>query len=421
MFWEVRRRYQPARTDIQADEARSPLVGSVGSLVATQLVRCTQHTLRLIVRDRTFLRDLSASNGYSYGVAKDITVERDGVQTRTSGIETELLAATQERPSNLQAAELEDGPDVANKRKLYSPGPISTLFVTTKVAQVVPALQSLLPRLSRDSTIVLLQNGAGLLEELVQGLFYDENLRPNFILSTNTHGSYVKHGNKDAGVHVMWAGPGEIKFALVPNSNARDALESSQQLQLPHLNPLLSSSPQRAPELSDLQLLPQYPSTLSLHTTVSALLACTLLRPSWLPLSQLLVLQKQKVVVNSAINSITAVFDVQTGVVFSKQPAAKIAFRVCQEASNVFAEETRRQMGRSQSKQKIQEGETRVEDQLDEDGAFSPGHPLHTATLFDFVMQMADSTSKNVSTTLQDIRAGKPTTEMSAFFTLCAQ
>ena len=301
-------------------------------------------------------------------------------------------------------------------KKLQSLGPITSLFVTTKAPQVLPALQLLLPRLSKDSTIVLLQNGAGLIETLVQELFPDEDLRPNFILGTNSHGVYIKnwgktkaHSVSERGMHTVWAGIGEIAFAVLPNTSVRDAIQSFSQL--PNTNPLLNPLSRLEPKLEDLSSLSTGSSTDSLHTTVSALLACTPLRPRWVSLSTMLTQQKQKIAVNAVVNSLTSIFDIQNGVLL-QQHAERIAYRICKEATDVFAEQTRRQMLAVDPSSDGQERSSEDEWLLQK-GSFPPGHLLHVENLLDNAMQITQATSKNVSSTLQDIRAGKPTTEMS--------
>ena len=52
--------------------------------------------------------------------------------------------------------------------------PIDTLFITTKAPQTLPALHALLPRLSSASTIVLCQNGMGVLEGLLDKYWPDD-------------------------------------------------------------------------------------------------------------------------------------------------------------------------------------------------------------------------------------------------------
>ena len=70
--------------------------------------------------------------------------------------------------------------------------PIVNLIVATKAPKTVAALMSIKHRLLPDSTIVLLQNGMGLIEELNEKVFPDIELRPNYIHGIVSHAVYNK-------------------------------------------------------------------------------------------------------------------------------------------------------------------------------------------------------------------------------------
>lgn len=64
---------------------------------------------------------------------------------------------------------------------------IHNLIVAVKGPRVMPALLSVSHRLNRRSTIVFLQNGMGILDEVNQHLFKDAETRPNYVLGIVTH------------------------------------------------------------------------------------------------------------------------------------------------------------------------------------------------------------------------------------------
>ena len=59
---------------------------------------------------------------------------------------------------------------------------IANLVICVKATQTVKALRSLGNRLTRDSNILFLQNGAGMIEEVNHQLFPDPTSRPSFWL-----------------------------------------------------------------------------------------------------------------------------------------------------------------------------------------------------------------------------------------------
>ncbi|KAL4954464.1 6-phosphogluconate dehydrogenase C-terminal domain-like protein [Aspergillus filifer] len=65
---------------------------------------------------------------------------------------------------------------------------INHLIVTVKSTQTVRALRPLKPRLMRSSTILFLQNGCGMVDEVNTHLFPDPASRPNYITGVISHG-----------------------------------------------------------------------------------------------------------------------------------------------------------------------------------------------------------------------------------------
>lgn len=66
--------------------------------------------------------------------------------------------------------------------------PISNLIVCVKTIQTLSAIRSLANRLNRESNILFLQNGAGVIETINDQLFPDPQSRPNYLIGVTSHG-----------------------------------------------------------------------------------------------------------------------------------------------------------------------------------------------------------------------------------------
>lgn len=66
--------------------------------------------------------------------------------------------------------------------------PIENLIIATKTIHTVQALRPLQHRLTAESSILFLQNGMGMVEEINEKLFTDARTRPQFLLGVITHG-----------------------------------------------------------------------------------------------------------------------------------------------------------------------------------------------------------------------------------------
>ena len=91
---------------------------------------------------------------------------------------------------------------------------IWNLIVSVKGYATVPALMSIRSRLTHNSTIVFLQNGAGILDEVNEKVFPDIEERPNYIIGLVSHG--VKSQKPSDRFQVIHAGNGTIALGLLP-------------------------------------------------------------------------------------------------------------------------------------------------------------------------------------------------------------
>lgn len=404
------------------------VVGSIGSLLATQLAQLPSTKVRLILRRKDIASALFSSkesnpslSSFSpeKGALVSLQMERNGLVKRTDGLEVELTPSPEDRAligrTDFAATFF------ASKKfpDLVRNDPIDTLIITTKAPSTLKALKGLLPRLSSQSTIVILQNGMGVLEGMLDTYWPDEvpssndfgasglsgrpQGRPNFVCATTTHGVWRKNSS-----HFVHAGLGDIKFGVVPNRAAQASLVSTdpspwgEHYHNPLLNPRSLTSP-------TLEHLPLTPDTVSLHRTVSALLQLKELNTAWLPLPTFQIAQLQKLAVNTAVNGLTAIMGVPNGALVGSPNSKRIISTICKECSSVFAAHVGREEGSwtpppvSYSSPLSPSPAPSLSTPHPPPPPLPSSHPLSTESLTDYTLQVLFKTSTNFSSTLLDI------------------
>lgn len=354
-------------------------LGPIGSLLSHHLRRTLPqiHPITLIHKNEG-----QANAARANGCA--IRVEINGIVTSTDGFVSEAFNAPTVIRRNSQDSQQTIG---------TGQDKIESLFITTKAHQTVPAIRRLLPRLSPNSTIVLLQNGMGVYEELTHDIFRNPDQRPHFILASNTHGAF----RKDT-YDIVHAGVGEIRFGIVPDPSGRDFEVGFEDQAVPR--------GERAPRLSDISDTAQdlsHEKYKSLRGTVAAMLLLEGLNVSWKPMSDVETTMRQKLVVNAVINPLTALMGCRNGDIFRTGASRRIAQRVCQEASYVFEAQLK--------------ADTKLWfDSLASAGMDTQGVPvkrlprkLTKSALEEEVFRVAQMTRGNVSSMLADIRTGRST------------
>ncbi|KAI9499632.1 ketopantoate reductase PanE/ApbA C terminal-domain-containing protein [Zychaea mexicana] len=147
--------------------------GSVGCFVASEL-RARQHNVTLILRSRSAVQEFR--NRYQSAITFRRVDRPDPVILR-----------------GFDAVSIGDSSSLTE--------PVSALVVTTKSQHALAAVRSIKPHLSRSSSLVLLQNGMGVADELLGKLWpingnlddsksddeYAELLRPSIIVGVNKH------------------------------------------------------------------------------------------------------------------------------------------------------------------------------------------------------------------------------------------
>ena len=154
------------------------------------------------------------------------------------------------------------------------------LIVAVKAPQTVMAIQAVAHRLNQDSSILLLQNGMGVLDEINETIFPDEKRRPTYIVGVVSHGLYSK-----GPFSIVHAGEGTIALGVLPRMPMR--------------------------ELTQLETLNQLaPSALYLMRTMTRTAVFVAVG---FPPTDLLQLQLDKLAVNCIINPLTAILGCKNG------------------------------------------------------------------------------------------------------------
>lgn len=343
--------------------------GSVGCLIAhhlRQILPTAAHSITLIHK--------TAENRLQFLKKGGITVERHGVVTNSGG---EFLHECMHGM----------GPST----QAPSSALIDTVLVTLKAQHTTQALLQIAPRITRNSTIVLMQNGMGVYEELLHRIFRNPTQRPNFVIASNTHGTF-----STAPYHVVHAGLGSIEFAI-PSTHERDFESGLHDPEVPIEDRRLRLSDITQP--SD----PHFQRYKSLREIAAALLLAQPLNTSWVPFDNLQLTLKRKLVVNAVVNPLTALMGCRNGDLFSHQPALDILSRICSEASSVFYTQHQNDIALE-----IQELQNQGIDTQDIDIPPISDYLCKDA-LEQHVLQIANRTKGNFSSMLQDVRRGRDT------------
>ncbi|EGN93132.1 hypothetical protein SERLA73DRAFT_98195, partial [Serpula lacrymans var. lacrymans S7.3] len=362
-------------------------LGPIGSLLAYNLraVLPRNHAITLIHKSKKQVKVARAEGGA-------ISVEHKGVLRSQKGFEAEVF----EPRSNLGMVMLPVTGEVSSDDETPTQEqkrgePIEALFITTKAHATSVAIQRLLPRLSGSSTIVLLQNGMGVYEDLIQKVFRNPDERPHFILGSNTHGAWLK-----GFYNVVHAGVGEIDFGIAPDVRNRDYEATLSNESVPREN--------RELQLDDITHPndPSYERYRSLRHTVAVLRSLDALNVKWKPISDVQVSMRRKVVVNSVINPLTAIMGCRNGELFKDDASTRILHHVCVEAAAAFE---------AQYKADTQTWLDTLGVEVDKSqvplGRFPPA--LGRKRLMEEVLRVAQVTGGNISSMLSDVRKGRQT------------
>lgn len=236
--------------------------------------------------------------------SKEITLTTNGISVSREGFNAEFFRAAFRRHGkqvtfdeymsdkiaphlSTEAARQDELPSSVDEG---SQNPIHNLIVTVKAPATVGALLNIKHRLLPTSSILFLQNGMGIVDEVSREVFPDPEQRPNYMLGIISHG--VNSQGQFAATH---AGHGTIQIGLLPRDSpsptpSPPALPLGQAFVDEQWNPgsrYLLRTMLRSPVLA---AVPQTPT-------------------------EILQAQLEKLAVNAVINPLTALLDARNGAV----------------------------------------------------------------------------------------------------------
>ncbi|PWA03241.1 hypothetical protein BB558_000587 [Smittium angustum] len=189
-------------------------IGSIGSLFAFHLVR-NANPVSLIFKTRE-KADLFIKSGSKIGILEQYKIENDKNSKETAispyhstlnniGIcyQSGFIAETSKGEYSTEPQEKTRESNKLNSEQIYKQtysvkkaSSINTLLVTTKTYQTLTAIKNISHRLSNDPVIIILQNGMGVIEELLEYFLSAKNgPSPKFIIGTTSHGCMPQKKN----------------------------------------------------------------------------------------------------------------------------------------------------------------------------------------------------------------------------------
>ena len=232
--------------------------------------------------------------------------------------------------------------------------PIWNLVLAVKAIHTIPALLSIRTRLTRDSTIVFLQNGMGIIEQVNEKVFPDIEERPSYIIGLVSHGlTSFRPSNRFQVIH---AGNGTIALGLLPRY------------------------PNQRYSKSDDNLFP--PTARYLLRTITR---CPVLCAVGFSPNEIFQLQLEKLAINALINPLTAILGCPNGGLLNSTHVTRLVRLLLSEISLVI--------------RLLPE----LENVLNVNLRFS------TTKLETLMVNVAERTAENTSSMLQDVAAGRQT------------
>lgn len=221
----------------------------MGSLVAHELVLGGKLTPTFLMKSRKSL-DVYSNNGGSITLMRPLRAD-----SITTTVPVEAVHGLES--------------------KLSGEEPIKNLIVATKTYSTAQAIQNYLPHIDKDTNILFLQNGMGVVPQLKETFWPNSWEVPNLFHAISTHGAYKMSPNV---VHHVGLG-----------------------------NLLISQLPQGENKSFSARILGDTPELIQGLTKSSHLEAL------YVPYSQFILRQMEKLVVNACINPLTTALDCLNG------------------------------------------------------------------------------------------------------------
>ncbi|CAO3649764.1 unnamed protein product [Cunninghamella blakesleeana] len=250
--------------------------GAIGCLLASHL-RNQKHKVSLLLRSEQHLKAFQAQNNTIF-----YQRENNTTATEISGFEASVIG------------------DKTNNET-----PIENLIIATKAHHTARALEPILSRLTSNSTILLLQNGMGVVDELNQ-LYWQSTIykneqqqRPRVLVGVNRHAveriapyHIIHHSGWNYPVGALFIG--EYFTNRIPHDK-KEPLEMESTLK----------------NINDLQ--------------------CEVF--TWKELYEKMI---KKLIVNASINPVASMLNMKNGELVNNEYTKKIMFRICQEAATII-------------------------------------------------------------------------------------
>ena len=292
----------------------------------------------------TLLLRAKAMHEWMKVARRNIEIIIDGVAEPRKGFAVEPLVS-QRRFQNTSPFLEQDEP---------AGEPIYNLIVAVKATFTIAALLSIRPRLRRDSTIIFLQNGMGIIEQVNEQVFPDVETRPSYIIGLISHG--LKSFRPSNRFQVVHAGNGTIALGLLPRY------------------------PNQRYDITDDNLFA--PTARYLLRTMTR---CSVLCAVGFSPNEIFQLQLEKLAVNALINPLTAIFGCPNGGLLNNTPVTRVVRLLLSEIALVIG--------------LLPE----LENVLNVKLRFS------AARLEALMVNVAQKTAENTSSMLQDVAGGRST------------
>ncbi|KAK3905996.1 ketopantoate reductase PanE/ApbA C terminal-domain-containing protein [Staphylotrichum tortipilum] len=324
-------------------------LGNLGKYVAYALMRRCQQTASILAAtgpaptSRAITFPAPTLLFHRPGLLADWEAAGRSIRCTSPTIGAGSPGAGESRAEGFHVEMLDGADDVTRQR---SDG-IKYLIVTTKAHATAAALAPLRVRLNSNSHILFLQNGMGVSDEVSAKVFADQRTRPTYWTGICSAGVYSEWP-----FTIVHAGRGPLTIGLSePKSQTRSDSYSQ--------NPMAAQ-----------------------------LLDAAMLETLVVPPDGILEAQLRKLVINSVINPLTALYNCKNGAVFDSAVARKVADHLLEEAGVIVRAIL---CSRSEEPRSV---------------AFAA---FTDEKLREYVNDVVQKTAKNTSSMLQDVQAGRPT------------
>lgn len=333
-------------------------LGNVGTFVAHSLAsRPSPPPITLLLHSSLLYKDFQSRS-------QCLSINSLGLDDKKTGFDVNVLHAGSWRSlphRNEYDAVISDqsasSPKVVEDDELASIEedcrPIECLILSVKAPGTVNALQSVRHRLTPDSTILFLQNGMGIIEDVNAQVFPDPKQRPHYLLGIISHGLAMRSGR----YHVTHTGVGTTVIGPAMSENFRGSTT----------------------KLEEADWAPSTKYLLRTLTLTPPLVAVAE------PPSSIMLYQLEKLAMNSVINPLTALMNRTNGHLLYNYSFTRLMRLLLLETSSVIC------------------GLPELQKIPGIEGRFSPER------LRWMVTRLVNKTAKNQSSMLQDMRHNKTT------------